>query len=115
MQSFIEGGYQFENKNIYNVLALMSQEEIKEFACDCRAIKWADYIRNYMIGMSIWALKEDHLEPIHNFDQILLKNKSFGDNTKLTLLKKLYNFKEKNSQRYENSILKETRFHEFFL
>jgi len=38
MQSFIDGGYQFENKNIYNVFALMSQEEIKEFACDCRSI-----------------------------------------------------------------------------
>lgn len=110
----MDGGYRFENKNIYNVLNLMSQEEVKEFACDCRAIKWDDYIRKYMVGMSIWALKEDHMEPIHDFDQILLKNKRFGDNTRLTILKKLKNFKEKDSQAYENSILKETRFYEFF-
>ena len=36
MQTFIDGGYQFENKNIYNVLAEMSPEEIKEFPCDCK-------------------------------------------------------------------------------
>ena len=56
--------------------------------------------------MSIWAMNEDHLEPIHEFDQILLKNKKFGDNTRLTILKKLHNFKEKDSLSYEKHILK---------
>lgn len=114
MQSFIDGGYQFENKNIYNVLALMSEEEVQEFACDCRKIQWDDYIKKYIIGMSIWALNEDHLEPIHDYDQIMLKNKRFGDTARLTILKKQKNFREKDSLSYEANILKESRFYEFF-
>ena len=35
-----------------------------------------------MVEMSIWALKEDHMQPIHDFIQILLKNKRYGNNVR---------------------------------
>jgi len=35
---FTNASYYFENKNIYDVLNMMSTDEIEEFECDCRNI-----------------------------------------------------------------------------
>lgn len=45
------------------VLKLLSAEERLEFNCDCRNMKWDTFIRDYIKGMAIWALKEDVVEP----------------------------------------------------
>jgi len=63
--------------------------------------------------MSIWALKEDHIEPFYDFEQILAKNKVIGDDMRASLVKK-HNFREKDSLKYEEKILSESRFYEFF-
>jgi len=46
----------------------MSPEERREFNCDCKNYEWSTYILNYMKGMSIWALKENQIEPIHGLE-----------------------------------------------
>ena len=92
----------------------MSPEERREFNCDCKNYEWSTYILNYMKGMSIWALKENQIEPIHGLEQIVLKNKFRFDELKLTLNNSNSVPKNKKSQIYEQKILNEARFYEFF-
>ena len=63
---FIEGDWQYKNARIYGPLDLMSPEERMEFNCDTKTIEWPTYLANYLKGLSIWALKEDQVEPSHN-------------------------------------------------
>ena len=45
----------------------MSNEELKDFNCDCNGIDWKEHKLNYVLGMCIWYLKEDKVEPSHGF------------------------------------------------
>ena len=104
MNFFINGDWHYENKKIFGVLDKLSAEERTIFNCDVRKINWPDYIVNYIKGLSIWALSEDQIEPVHNLKQIIHKNKRrFSDIT--FALKPRNNFKEKNTEMYEKSIL----------
>jgi len=38
---------------------MLSKEEQEEFFCDVREIEWSSYLRDYIIGLSIWGLLED--------------------------------------------------------
>jgi hypothetical protein len=51
-----------------HLMKRMSPEEQREFNVNCKDIEWYSYILNYMKGMSIWALKEDQIEPIHGLE-----------------------------------------------
>jgi len=113
MNFFINGDWHYENKKIFSVLDKLSPEERTIFNCDVRKINWPDFIVNYIKGLSIWALSEDQIEPVHNLKQIIHKNKRrFSDIT--FAMKPRNNFKEKNTQIYEKSILDQQRFYEFF-
>jgi hypothetical protein len=46
----------------------MSEQERIEFNCDCRNYDWFQYLKGYVKGLSIWALKEDQIEPIHGLE-----------------------------------------------
>ena len=37
----------------------MTPEEFEIFSCDASKFEWDDYLKNYVKGLSIWALKED--------------------------------------------------------
>ena len=91
----------------------MSPEERQEFDCDCKNFEWETYVKNYVKGISIWALKEDQIEPIHGLEQIVIKNKFHFDDMKLTLHGNV-ELKNKNSIIYEPKILNEARFQDFF-
>ena len=104
MNFFINGDWHYENKKIFDVLDKLSQEERAIFNCDVRKIHWPDYMVDYIKGISIWALSEDQIEPVNNLKQIIHKNKRrFSDIT--FALKPRNNFKEKNTEMYEKSIL----------
>jgi hypothetical protein len=104
MNFFINGDWHYENKKIFDVLDKLSHEERTIFNCDVRKIHWPDYMVDYIKGLSIWALSEDQIEPVHNLKQIIHKNKRrFSDIT--FALKPRNNFKEKNTEMYEKSIL----------
>ena len=104
MNFFINGDWHFENKKIFDVLEKLPHEERAIFNCDVRKIYWPDYMVDYIKGLSIWALSEDQIEPVHNLKQIIHKNKRrFSDIT--FALKPRNNFKEKNTEMYEKSIL----------
>ena len=45
----------------------MSEEELKDFNCDCNEIDWRDQHLNSVHGMAIWCLKEDKVEPSLGF------------------------------------------------
>lgn len=60
---FIQGNWEFANENIYLVMKCMSPEEVVEFNSDCTSFEWMSFIRNYMQGIAIYALKEDKVEP----------------------------------------------------
>ena len=76
---FIRGDWTFENKRIYQVLAMMTPEELEEFDADCRNLEWQPFISDYLMGLSIYALKEDKVEPLHKLQQVIPKNKSYFD------------------------------------
>ena len=104
MNFFINGDWHYENKKIFDSLDKLSAEERRIFNCDVRTIHWPDYIVDYIKGLSIWALSEDQIEPVHNLKQIIHKNKRrFSDIT--FAMKPRNNFKEKNTEMYEKSIL----------
>lgn len=63
-------------------------------------------MENYLRGMSIYAMNEDKVEPRHNLDQVIMKNKNYFDDLRFTM-KPRPNFKEKRSQKYEDKILSE--------
>lgn len=54
---FMQGDWRYENKKIYKLINLMSQEERLEFQCDCKSINWEQYIDKYFKGLGIWVLK----------------------------------------------------------
>ena len=62
---FIRGNWEFKNENLYKVMACMSQEEVQEFNADATSFEWMPFIVKYMSGLSIYALKEDKVEPMH--------------------------------------------------
>ena len=82
------------------------------FDCDVRNLPWLKYIRYYVRGLAIWALKEDQVEPQHGFDQIMIKNKKAGDTLQFSLSVKA-NVIDKSSSVYEKRIIDEKRFYEF--
>ena len=92
----MNGDWRFENKNIYKVINLMSPDERKEFQADCRVINWSKFVNDYAVGIAIWVLKENKVEPIHGLDQIINKNKEKFDDIYATVATKK-NFKNKNS------------------
>ena len=110
---FIRGNWEFANENLYKVMKCMSAEEVNEFNADCTSFDWMPFIRNYMAGIAIYALKEDKVEPMHRYEQLLGKNKGYFHDLNLAL-KPRKNFVEKHSQVYEASILNEDRFLDFF-
>ena len=59
MQYFYDGDWAFVNENIYKVINVLSEEEREEFNCDCKEIRWYDYISDFLKGTAIWALNED--------------------------------------------------------
>ena len=65
---FIQGNWTFENENIYRVMNCMSAEESDEFNADSNSFEWMPFIHNYMKGLAIYALKEDKVEPMHQFE-----------------------------------------------
>lgn len=64
---FIQGDWHYLNNRIYTLIDKMSPEERAEFNCDCQ-YDWFTYTKNYIKGLSIWALKEDQIEPIHGLE-----------------------------------------------
>ena len=46
----------------------MTQEEFEIFYCDASKFEWDEYQKNYIKGLSIWALNEDQIEPVHGLD-----------------------------------------------
>lgn len=68
MDFFINGDWQFDNKRINLALAMMSHAEVDEFQCDVRTIEWHAYLRDYIKGLSIWALYEDQIAPEHGYN-----------------------------------------------
>ena len=96
MNFFINGDWHYENKKILDVIDKLSAEERIIFNCDVRTINWPDFIVDYIKGLSIWALSEDQIEPVHNLKQIIHKNKRrFSDIT--FAMKPRNNFKEKKT------------------
>ena len=69
---------------------------------------------NYAKGLSIWGVKEDQISPEHDLMQVLKKQEDYFDVYRNTFRRK-NNFKEKNSQKFEKSILNEKRFNSFFV
>lgn len=67
-----------------------------------------------MVGMSIWVLKQDLIEPEKNLDQCIIQVKNPFDHMKLTLSLQT-NFIEKDSWEYTNRILQLKRFERFIL
>jgi hypothetical protein len=41
------------------------------------------FLQNYIEGLAIWVLKEDKVAPIHGLQQVIIKNKDFGDHIKM--------------------------------
>jgi hypothetical protein len=68
MHFFINGDWHFENKKIGKIIERLSPEEREIFHCDASSFDWPDYLNNYLKGLSIWALKEDQIEPGHGLD-----------------------------------------------
>ena len=110
---FIQGNWTFQNENIYKVMKAMSPEESMEFNSDSASFEWMPFIKNYMKGLAIYALKEDKVEPMHQFEQTIVKNKGYFYDINMAL-KPRTNFIPKSSRIYEASILDEDRFLDFF-
>lgn len=96
MDFFINGDWRYENKKILTVFEKMSPQARKEFNCDSNSFEWPEFLTNYVKGLSIWALGEDQVEPIHGFDQIVRKNKKMFDDLKFAMKPRL-NFKIKST------------------
>ena len=96
MHFFINGDWHYENKKINRVIEKMTPEEFEIFYCDASKFGWDEYLKNYVKGLSIWALKEDQIEPIHGLDQIVRKNYNRFDNLKFSMAPRL-NFREKTT------------------
>ena len=110
---FINGDWHYENKQIYEVIAKLSEEEKEEFNADCRQINWIMFLQNYIEGLAIWVLKEDKVAPIHGLKQVIIKNKDFGDHIKMVQNRQT-NFLPKNSRIFEKKILNLERFENFY-
>lgn len=65
---FYDGDWAYENKNINKVFNRMSPEEIAEFECDVRMIKWKEYLVDYLMGTTIWVLNENQVAPSLRYD-----------------------------------------------
>ena len=74
MDFFINGDWKYINSKIYVPISLMSPAEIAEFNIETKNIIWEDFVANYMKGIGVWALNEDHISPEHGFEQLLIKN-----------------------------------------
>ena len=94
MHFFINGDWRYINRRIYEPIEMLSPEERQMFSCDVRNIVWSEYLRDYVKGLSIWALKEDQIAPSCGLDQIMLKRKNLFDDMRLTMKPKI-NFREK--------------------
>lgn len=57
----------------------MSQEEQLEFQCDPTTLNWDKFLHDYMMGIGIWVLLEDHISPEHGLEQIVIKQKLGGE------------------------------------
>ena len=66
-------------------MACMSADEVQEFNADSKSFEWMPFIQNYMKGLAIYALKEDKVEPMHHFEQVIGKNKGYLEDVKLAL------------------------------
>ena len=60
----------------------MSEDERKEFHCDCKGFGWPQYLEDYLKGMVIFVLKEDKIAPEFRMQQILIKNPTYFDHCK---------------------------------
>ena len=101
------------NERIYQASDLLSPEEFDEFCCETKNIHWEPFLKNYVKGMGIWALMEDHISPEHGLEQILLKNYNRFDNFKDSFLGRRQNFMEKDLQKYEGVIVNKKRYYDF--
>ena len=62
----MKGDWHYENKKIYDVIAMLTPHERDEFFCDCRGFDWDPFLTDYMKGMVIYCLKEHQVSPEHN-------------------------------------------------
>jgi hypothetical protein len=91
---------------------MLSDEEKREFHCDCKGIEWAPYLEDYLKGMVIFVLKEDKIAPEYKMKQVMIKNPWSFDHVK-EVLRYQKNFVYKNSRDWEAAILSKSRFNEF--
>ena len=108
----MEGGWRYQNRKTYKISSMLSPEEYEEFQCDCRKVYYPTYVRNYILGMAIWVLKEDNIHPRLNMKQLIIKSRTQGPEMYQYLIPK-HNFIEKSTQSYERGILSEARFNSF--
>lgn len=79
---FMRGDWHYENKKIYKLINMMSEEERKEFHCDSKGFDWAPYLEDYLKGMVIFVLKEDKIAPEFKMTQVMIKNYTYFDHLK---------------------------------
>ena len=54
---FTNGEWLYVNKNIYNVINKLSDDEKDEFQCDVTVMDWRAFLTDYVKGLAIWVLK----------------------------------------------------------
>ena len=101
---FIKGDWHYESKKLFELIDMLSPEEKVEFECDVRKIRWLHFLELFAKGLAIWVLQEDQIAPEHNLDQLMLKQKHYGDDLR-QVAKYQPNLIEKDLQDYEARIL----------
>jgi hypothetical protein len=109
---FIRGDWRYENKNIYELINMMSPSERVEFHCDCKGFDWPPYLEDYLKGMVIFVLKEDKIAPEFKMTQVITKNPSHLEHIR-DVSRYQKNFVNKSSADWETSILSRDRFNDF--
>ena len=59
----MDGDWLYENFKFNPIIDLLSPEEKIEFECDIRNVEYAKLVKDYIYGISIYFLKEDHCAP----------------------------------------------------
>ena len=86
---FVQGNWEYENKRIYESIQKLDQKSFNDFKCDTKDIDWKPYLKKYIEGMCVWCTKEQKMSPVHDFYQILVKDKLPVEHSTMTIQKGL--------------------------
>ncbi len=52
---FITGDWEFETNKIHDLVQLMPKDQSQVFKIEIETMDWPTYLRNFIIGLSIWC------------------------------------------------------------